>query len=80
MKDGRDSVGMTHRIGFDGQTCLECGAAMRETLRWQQAETLFTWFECSRQECPSRFLRKANLAVSPAFKPLRPVTEAAMHA
>jgi hypothetical protein len=80
MRDGQNSVSAMHRIGFDSQTCLDCGAPMRETLRWQQGEMLFSWFECTREECPSKFLRKANLAASPAFRPLRMVTKAAMHA
>ena len=70
----------TPRLGFDGQTCLDCGASMRETLRWQQGNMLFIWFECKQQNCSGKFLRKASLAASLTLKPVRPVTSAAMRA
>ena len=62
----------------DRKTCSECGAPMRERRQWQQDEALYTWMECTREECPAKTLVKTDMGDGPGLRRLRPVTRAAM--
>ncbi len=45
-----------------GETCPVCKAAMRETLRAQEARSVFIWYECSVEGCQGRKLKQYAVA------------------
>ncbi len=60
------------------RVCIECGAPMRERIRWQHGDVLYTCFECTRAGCPAKTLDRTDLSSGPALPRLRRVSRAAM--
>jgi len=67
-----------YRLGTCGDVCCGCGAPMRESLKWEYDDTLFTLSECSQPGCPARHLRREAVSSIPGIAPLRPVTAEAL--
>ena len=59
-------------------TCVECGAPMREHMRWQQNDTLYVWYACTRRHCTVRFLERTPLGDELALPAIRRVSVGAL--
>lgn len=43
------------------EECPLCGSKMQEMLRAQEATSVFVWFECTKVDCPGRWLKQYSL-------------------
>ena len=41
--------------------CPECGAVMDQVDQLKEGYNIFTWFECSKDDCNGQWLQKQNL-------------------
>jgi hypothetical protein len=44
------------------EQCPICGNEMKELLRAEESKSVFIWFECSKADCPGRWLKQYTLA------------------
>lgn len=43
------------------EACPLCGSRMQEMLRAQEATSVFVWYECTKVDCPGRWLKQYSL-------------------
>lgn len=43
---------------LNDRPCPDCGAAMTESQRCRENESLFVWYRCSQNDCDGQWLQK----------------------